>query len=836
MNKLLNKKKVFQLFLIVILLFLSANAKAQSNSGRERLLMNYNWKFSLGDYNDAKKFSFDDSQWRILNLPHDWSIEGKYDKDAPSGGSGGYLPGGIGWYRRNFILSDEDLNKIIWIEFDGVYMNSDVWLNGHHLGNHPYGYTSFYYDLTPYVQEGENIITVRVDNSKQPNSRWYSGSGIYRNVWLVKMNKAHIQHWGIQAAASNVSSDSALINVKTSIENNDDKLIEGKLISILTNKENNVVGRTETFFSLGAGGKSVLAQNILVVKPELWSITSPVLYKIHSILVEGEIQIDSLSINIGIRKIEFDVNKGFLLNDEKIKMKGVCLHHDGGCVGAAVPIQVWKRRLKLLKDMGCNAIRTSHNPPAPEFLDLCDEMGFLVMDEAFDEWKIGKRKFGYYQYFDKWGKSDLISMIRRDRNHPSIVLWSVGNEIPEQKSENGAEILRSLIEICHREDPTRLVTSGCDNIAADGGQTYIDFLEALDIVGYNYPDRWHERRELYYSIDRFNHPNWKIIGTECTSNSGGIRGEYFFMNDTSLLNQPNYNYSMINAEQLWKFEYLHDYVIGNFIWTGIDYLGEAFWPYKNWSFGVLDLCGFPKDGYYFYKSIWTEEPMIHIFPTWNCEQKGKIIPVLCYTNCDAVELFLNGKSFGEKRIEFPRQGHSGAWNKYDNPQVHPTTADLHLQWDIPYEPGVLKAVGKKNGKIVCTQEIHTAGKPAALKLSLDKDTITANALDVSNIKVEIIDDEGNIVPGADNKIYFSIEGEGKILGMDNGYPLDHTSYKPDSSNEKLGEKKAFHGLCLAVIQSTLKKSEIKLTVNSPGLKQAFLTIYSNGKGVLPFVK
>lgn len=828
-------QKVFQLFLIVILLFLFANAKAQSNSGRERLLMDYNWKFIIGDYSNAKNFSFDDSKWRTLNLPHDWSIEGKYDKDAPSGGSGGYLPGGIGWYRRHFIISKEDLNKIIWIEFDGVYMNSDVWLNGHHLGNHPYGYTSFYYDLTPYLNEGKNVIAVRVDNSDQPNSRWYSGSGIYRHVWLVKLNKTHIQHWGIQTAASNITNDSTLINIKTSLENNNNKLIEGKLISILTNKKNNIVGKAETFFSLDAGEKSLLAQNILVNKPELWSVDSPVLYKIHSILIKGKDQIDSLSTNIGIRKIEFDADKGFLLNNKNVKMKGVCLHHDGGCVGAAVPFQVWKRRLKTLKEMGCNAIRTSHNPPAPEFLDLCDKMGFLVMDEAFDEWKIGKRKYGYHQYFDKWGKRDLISMIKRDRNHPSIVLWSVGNEIPEQKNKEGVEILRSLIEICHREDPTRLVTSGCDNIAADGGETDLDFLKTLDVVGYNYVDRWHERRELYYSFDRHDHPDWKMLGTECTSNSGGVRGEYFFKKDTSLLNQPNYNYEMINAEQLWKFEYLHDYVIGDFIWTGIDYLGEAPWPYKNWSFGVLDLCGFPKDGYYFYKSIWTEKPMIHIFPSWNWDQKGKIIPVLCYTNCDAVELFLNGKSFGEKRIEFPRQGNSGAWNKYDKPQVHPTTADLHLQWDIPYEPGVLKAVGKKNGKIVCIQEVQTAGNPAALKLSLDKDTVKANALDVSNIKVEIIDDDGNVVPGADNTIYFTLEGEGKILGMDNGNPLDHTSYKPDTQLGKTGEKKAFHGLCLAVLQSTLKEGKITLTAKSDGLKQSSITIYSKKDGSLLFL-
>ncbi len=810
---------------ILALFFLCiVNIFANGQESRQRLLMDFNWKFIQSDVKDAQTPEFDDTGWRTLNLPHDWSIEGTFSNDAPAGGNGGFLPTGIGWYRKHFDISKEDLGKKIWIEFDGVYMNSDVWINGHHLGLYPYGYTSFYYDLSSYLKAGENIIAVRVDNSLQPNSRWYTGSGIYRNVWLVKINPLHIAHWGVYITTPEVSQKSAEVIIETKIENNYKSSKKGLLRSVLVDKDGNQVAENEIAFSVSAGNKDEVSQRLKVESPLLWSVDSPSLYKLRQYIVEGKNTVDDLTTLVGIRKIEYDVNKGFLLNGEHIKMNGVCLHHDGGSVGAAVPVGVWKYRLKKLKEMGCNAIRTSHNPPAPEFLDLCDEMGFLVMDESYDEWEIGKRKYGYHVYFDKWGKRDLTSMLERDRNHPSIVIWSVGNEIPDQKTNEGIKTLRSLVEICHQIDPTRPVTSACDNIAADGGATKLGFLNGLDIVGYNYVDRWHERRELYYSIDRHDHPNWKMIGTESESNSGGIRGDYSLGNDSAFF--PNYNYRMIDAEQLWKFVHMHDYVIGDFMWTGIDYLGESHWPYKNWSFGVLDLCGFPKDGYYFYQSQWTEKPMIHLFPHWNWQgREGQVIPVLCYTNCNEVELFMNGKSYGVKRIEFPRQGHSGAWNKYANPEVNPTTADLHLEWDVPYEPGVLKAVGKIDGKIMCTEEIRTAGKPAGLRIVPDRDTINEGGQDVSNIKIEITDSSGNVVPTADNLVKFSIEGEGKIIGVSNGNPLDLDSFKAD-------RRKAFNGLCLAVIQSGNKAGSIKFTAQSDGLKGTSDTIFViQGKSV-----
>jgi beta-galactosidase len=801
------------LILSLLLLTTTSIQGQKGNSERERLSLDFNWKFQLGDQNSAEKISFDDSNWRILDLPHNWSIEGKYDENEPTGSSGGYLPTGIGWYRRSIEISENDLKKKIFIEFDGIYMNSDVWINEHHLGNYPFGYTSFHYELTPYLKTGKNIIAVRVDNSPQPNTRWYSGSGIYRHVWLTKKHQLHIAYWGVYVTTPVVTSDSAIVEVNTSISNRTGKDQNFFLESILKNSDGVVITKTKTKFNIESENQETITQKLIIKTPQLWSVNSPNLYKLHTILIDDKNQIDEVVTKVGIRKIEFDTDNGFFLNDEHIKMNGVCLHHDGGAVGAAVPEKVWERRLKLLKEMGCNAIRTSHNPPAPEFLDLCDELGFLVMDEPFDEWRIGKRKYGYFQYFDEWWQKDLISMIHRDRNHPSIVLWSAGNEIPEQKTENGHELLKLLVDVFHKEDPTRPVTLGCDNIAADGGAATLEFLKGLDIVGYNYADRWHERRELYYSIDRHAHPDWKMIGTESTSNSGGIRGGYSLGDDPKVV-KPNYNFRMIDAEQLWKFVSKHDYVIGDFMWTGIDYLGESVWPAKNDNFGVMDLCGFPKDGYYFYQSQWTSEPMIHLFPHWNWQgREGQIIPVLCYTNCEAVELFLNEKSLGEKRLEFPRQGNSGGWNLYDRPQIHPTTADLHLQWDVPYSPGTLKAVGKRGGEIVFTKTIQTADQPFAIKLKTDRKTLKSDARDILHVEVQVVDKNDNVVPTANNMIYFTIEGEGKIIGVDNGNPYDHDSYKAN-------KRSVFNGMGLVIIQSTHKSGEIKFVAKSDSLKSA----------------
>ena len=790
------------------------------------MLMDFNWKFSRTDTIGADKAAFNDSKWRTLDLPHDWSIENEFVQNAPTGGGGGYLPTGIGWYRKRFNLPKSAISKSIWIEFDGVYQNSDVWINGQDLGHYPNGYMSFHYDLAPYIKPGENIITVRVDNSRQPNTRWYSGSGIYRHVWLNLANPLHIAQWGTCITTPQVDSSSATVIIKTTIENGSVVSKDAILRSLILDTKGNEVARTESPVAVSSKNKSSAEQKITMSSPVLWSLETPVMYSLRSVIIDKGKIVDEAVTPFGIRDIQYDANNGFLLNGRRVKMNGVCLHHDAGSVGAAVPEAMWVRRLQTLKKMGCNAIRTSHNPMAPEFLDLCDRMGFLVQNEIFDVWKAGKVKYDYANYFDQWSQHDLVNFIQRDRNHPSVVMWSAGNEIGEQRQPQGHEVLRALIETFHREDPTRPVTTGNDQIAADGKPATPQFLNMLDIVGYNYVDRWRERRELYYDIDKRNHPEWKIAGTENISISG-IRGNYYGGGfggvDSSVIRPANLPV-VIRAEQLWKFVALHDYVIGDFMWTGIDYLGEARWPSKNSSSGVIDLCGFPKDAYYFYQSQWTTKPMIHLAPHWNWKGKeGKVIQVMAYTNCDTVELFLNGKSFGMKALEFPRQGNAGAWNRYERPAVGTTTGDLHLVWDVPYEQGVLKAVGRKGGKVVMEEVIRTSGAPAAFRLSVDRDTIDADKRDVAHVKIEVVDENGNVVPDANEPVQITIEGTGALIGLDNGNPFDHTSMKSDKRN-------TFNGLALAVIQSTNKTGVIRVQTYSPSLKNASIEIITKKPG------
>jgi beta-galactosidase len=818
-------KKLLFILIMTIPGSLSSNVWSALPDTRQHILFDKNWKFIQSDAKGAEKIDFDDSKWRTLNLPHDWSIEGEFKEDAITKGPGGYLPTGIGWYRKHFNTASPGKDQQYWIEFDGVYMNSDVWINGQHLGKHPYGYTSFYYDLTPYVKKGNNIIAVRVDNSVQPNSRWYSGSGIYRHVWLNIAGPVHISQWGTYITTPSVDSSTATIAVRTSIENHYKVTKSLVLRSVIKNGTGKEIEAVETPFTLTPSGKTNVEQSLKVATPDLWSIETPSLYTLNSYVMDGTKPIDNYISEFGIRTIEFDTDKGFFLNGKHVKMNGVCLHHDAGCLGAAVPGQAWMRRLQLLKEMGCNAIRTSHNPPAPEFLDLCDKMGFLVMDEIFDEWveKKGQVGFSYHIFFEEWWKSDLLSMVYRDRNHPSVVIWSAGNEVPDQVTENGSETMRKLLETFHKEDPTRPVTQANDRIAAGDGPAKLPFLELQDIIGYNYVDRWNERRELYYSIDRHDHPGWKMIGTENIS-VGGLRGQYLIgteQSDRRPGRSRDYRLGMIQAEQLWKFTLVNDYVIGDFMWTGIDYLGEASWPNKNSSSGVIDLCGFPKDGYYFYQSQWTKKPMVHLFPHWNWTgNEGKVISVIVYTNCDTVELFLNGKSFGKKSYVFPQQGHSKTWNGYARQYISPTTSDLHLSWDVPYEPGTLRAAGRKDG-IIVSEEVRTTSTPAAIRLIPDRNNIGADMQDIVNVRVEIIDKDGLVVPDAKNLVQFKVEGEGVLIGTDNGNPQDKNPMKGK-------QRSTFNGLALAVIQSTDRSGNITLTAVSEGLKDAVLQIVSTG--------
>jgi beta-galactosidase len=788
------------------------------------------WKFSRGDFPAAHNVDFSDSQWRSLDLPHDWSIEGPFGEQEAASSCGAYLPTGIGWYRKRFRLPESYKDRMLTIEFDGVYQNSEVWINGQWLGKRPYGYVPFFYDLTPHINFGkENLIAVRVDNSHQTNCRWYSGSGIYRHTWLLSTNKVHIAPWGTFVSASQISSDSAMLCVSTRIRNEGRSPSRCTLISSLLDHDAKLVQSAEATQEVAPGAEYEFVQWMMVDKPHLWSIDDPYLYSVHSRAQINSInaETDECNTPFGIRQAVFDADKGFLLNGQRVKLRGACLHHDGGCVGAAVPERIWERRLATLREMGCNAIRTSHNPFASEFLDLCDRMGFLVMNEAFDEWKVPKGQIGpngYANYFDEWYERDVQNFVRRDRNHPSVILWSAGNEIGDQGAPNGAETLSKLLKVFHTEDPTRPVTAGCDHIASEPSNETArpEFLALLDVVGYNYADRWRDRREKYYSIDRHAYPQRRFIGTESDS-MGGIRGEYGELFDgaapidfSQFLRGRN-----IDVEQLFRFVSTYDYVSGDFMWTGIDHLGEASWPMKSSSSGVLDMCGFKKDGFYFYQSQWIEEPVLHVFPHWNWQGKeGHIIPVSCYTNCDTVELFVNGRSFGVKGFEFPRLGMELRWpNLPERAKVLRTTGDLHLSWDVPYEPGTLKAVGVKNGKVVSTVEVSTTGEPATIRLLADREFIAADGHDVVHFVVQILDEKGVIVPTAKNEISFQLEGEGKLLGIDNGDPASHEDFRSN-------RRRVFNGLALAIVQSNGKPGEIKLSSTSSALQGASAKITS----------
>jgi len=726
--------------------------------------------------------------------------EGIFESTCPGGSGAGYINAGIGWYRKTFNLPLNIQGKRVFIEFDGVYMNSDVWINGIHLGNRPYGYSSFQYELTPHLKFGQekNVLAVRV-NVQQPCSRWYSGAGIYRNVRLVITHPVHIAQWGTYVTTPEVSKNSATVRVQTKIQNQSTSSQQVTLETIITDPSDRKCNSTRTVKNIEAGNTGIFEQTLELSKPKLWSIEVPNLYSVKSIVYVNNSVVDTFNTPFGIRTFEFTIDKGFFLNGKHVPIKGVCLHHDLGCLGSAVNKRAIERQLEVMKSMGCNAIRTSHNPPAPELLDLCDRMGFLVMDEAFDEWKRGKTMYGYGRFFDEWSERDLRDMIRRDRNHPSIILWSIGNEIPEQDDVNAYEKAKRLADICREEDPTRPVTSACNN---PGIATKSGFAKPLDVLGINY------NIQFYQTLKG----KAKLIASE-TASTVSTRGEYNLVQDGDTLkivkelnNQcTSYDIAVPNwanrAETVLKAIKNSPWVAGEFVWTGFDYIGEPTpfgWPSVSSYFGIVDRCGFPKDRYYLYQSQWTGKPMVHILPHWNWQGfEGKEIPVWCYSNCESVELFLNGKSLGEKKFS--------------------ETDDLHLEWKVPYAPGKLKAVAKNNGKIVSIDEVETAGALAKIILTPDRTEISADGKDLSFVKVAIVDQEGRICPNASNLVKFKIKGEGIIAGVDNGNPVSHEYFKAD-------ERKAFHGLCLVVVQSKDKKGTIYLSAESEGLQSAEVLI------------
>ncbi len=830
-------KKLAYILCGVCCLLLASCATSPENI-RERVDFGEGWRFQLGDEPQAMNVAFADKDWRLLNLPHDWAIEGDFSEDNPSGTGGGALPGGIGWYRKTFVPEKADAGKQFRIVFDGVYMNSEVFINGVSLGHRPYGYITFSYDLTPHLKWGEtNVIAVRVDNSEQPNSRWYSGCGIYRNVWLVKTGAVHVAEWGTYVVSENVSDTQADLNIRTRVANESDASVQVKVRSSLIDAEGQIVASGETECPVEAGKESETSQSLQVEQPELWSVDTPYIYTLLTEVVQDGKTVDRYETPVGIRSFSFDAEKGFTLNGKPMKINGVCMHHDLGCLGAAVNVRAIERQLEILKEMGCNGIRCSHNPPAPELLDLCDRMGFIVMDESFDMWRKKKTSHDYARYFDEWYERDLRDFILRDRNHPSIFIWSIGNEVLEQWSDAKADTLsleeanlilnfghsadmlakegemsvnslltKRLAELVKELDPTRPITTGCNE---PNPANHLFKSGAMDIIGYNY------HNANIPDVPK-NFPGKPFIITE--SNSAlATRGYYRMPSDKVTIcpdrwdkpyTDPTFACSAYDNchvpwgnthEETLKLIRDNAFISGQYVWTGFDYIGEPTpygWPARSSYFGIVDLAGFPKDAYYLYQAEWSDKTVLHLFPHWNWTP-GQDVDMWCYYNhADEVELFVNGKSQG----------------------VRSKTPDcLHAMWRVKFEPGSVKVVARKGGEVVGEQEIRTAGEPAQIRLTPDRAQLDADGKDLSFVTVEIVDKDGTLCPNADNLVNFQVEGNAFIAGVDNGSPISMERFKDN-------KRKAFYGKCLVVLQNTGKPGEAKLTATSEGLSQAEISV------------
>lgn len=784
-------KRLFFLSVALVAIALSVQARQRDNFDK-------GWLFILGDSAQMATPTYNDNHWRKLCLPHDWAIEGDFYAGNPSGAGGGALPGGIGWYRKHFLLDCEaEPGGRYFIEFDGVYMNSTVYVNGQEVGHRPYGYSSFEYDITKYLKRGDNVIAVKVDNSDQPNSRWYSGCGIYRHVWLTKTNAVHVKHWGVH-----VQTDAKTGQIKVEAD------VEG----------NNYKVRNTVY---DASGKEV---GLKVKNPHLWSVEDPYIYKVRTQVLVGGKVVDEVWTTTGFRDFKFDAETGFWLNGKNFKLNGVCEHHDFGCLGAAVNEDAMHRKLSKLKAMGVNSIRSSHNPPAPELLNMCDTMGIIVMDESFDMWRRKKTAGDYARFFEEWHERDLTDLILRDRNHPSILMWSIGNEVLEQWSSADADELtleqanlilnaghdastlahgeemspnslltRHLADIVKRYDTTRPILAGCNE---PDPNNHLFKSGAIDIIGFNYHHQWVK------DVPK-NFPGKPFIFSESVS-ALQTRGYYKMPSDEITwapqewwlpYTDPSYMcsaYDNMHAswssthEETWDVVKHNAFVGGQYIWTGFDYIGEPTpygFPARSSYFGVIDLAGFPKDTYYMYQSEWTTKPVLHLFPHWNWLE-GQQIDMWCYyNNADEVELFINGKSQGVRR----KTGEQPE-GRYD---MHNTKAKLnseyHVGWRVTFNPGEVKVVARKDGHVVGEQTIKTAGAPARIRLSKDY-----QGKNTTFITAEVVDKDGNLCPWADDMIYFISEGDGKILGTDNGC-------QTSMENFKAPQRKAFFGKCMVVV-------------------------------------
>lgn len=802
------------LLLLTISLLLSFSVQAQ----RTTISLEKEWRFTREDNSGAFKIDFDHSRWQTVTVPHDWAIYGPFDKEidkqvvaivqnneevaGEKTGSTGALPYiGVGWYRNKFQLPGFSEGRKVLLTFDGAMSEAQVYVNGKKVGHRPYGYSYFYFDISDYlIQGGENVLAVRLENQGK-SSRWYPGAGLYRKVQIIVKDEVSFNHWGTFITTPFISKEVAKVKVKTEVSG-----IDLKFVAEIMDAEGNSVAQNVTTQMFG----NTMEQNIAVPNPRLWSPESPYLYRTVLKLYQGDQLKDELHIRFGIREIAYEAGKGFVLNGKVTKFKGVCLHHDLGPIGAAVNTAALKRQLVILKDMGCNAVRSSHNMPSLEQLELCDEMGFLFLAESFDEWAKPKVENGYHRFFDEWAEKDVVNLVRATRNHPCIVMWSAGNEVPDQFGSQGVKRAKWLQDIFHREDPTRPVTVGMDQVKAvmESG-----FGALLDIPGLNY------RLPLYEeAYEKF--PQGFILGSE-TASTVSSRGIYKFpVKEGKNVQYDDGQCSSYDLEAcIWSnvpdddfvLQDDKEWVMGEFVWTGFDYLGEPtpyddYWPSRSSYFGICDLAGLPKDRFYLYRSRWnTNEETLHILPHWNWKgREGETTPVFVYTNHDSAELFVNGKSQGVQTKN--RATHQSRYR---------------LMWmDVKYEPGTLKVVAfDKQGDPVAEKEMHTAGKPHHLELSADRNIISADGKDLCYVTVSVVDRDGNPCPHATNTLSFKVTGEGTYRAACNG---DATSLEMFH----LPRMKAFSGKLVVLVQPSEKPGNIQLAVSGKGLKKGVISIAS----------
>jgi beta-galactosidase len=779
---------------------------------------------------------FDDAGWQKLDLPHDYAIEGPFSKSG-GGGMGRLSTAGVAWYRKHLAIPASDAGKQIYLDIDGSMSYTTVWCNGQIVGGWPYGYASWRIDLTPYVKfGGDNVLAIRLNNP--PNSsRWYPGAGIYRNVWLVETAPVHVGHWGTYLTTPEISSASATISLKVTVDNDSKETANVSVVTRIFEIDpqdqrigNSIASISPANLTIESGNKVTTETKGTITNPKLWGTGShqkPNRYVAVTTVEQNGKTIDTYETTFGIRTLKFDPNEGFFLNGEHIRLNGVCDHHDLGALGAAVNYRALQRQLEILADMGCNAIRTSHNPPAPELLELADKMGFLIMDEAFDVWVRQKTPYDYHLVYPEWHEQDLRTMLRRDRNHPSVFMWSIGNEVGEQfGGSNGAAIAKELTDICHEEDPTRPTISGMNSARADS-----PFPVPIDTIGLNYQGTGVRSGPPQYPVFHEKFPDKFIVGTE-TASTLSSRGVYTFPVVSGLGvpasakegeepdNRQVSSYDLYSAP--WSYspdkefisQHIYPYVAGEFVWTGWDYLGEPtpFDASRSSYFGIIDLAGFKKDRFYLYQAHWRPDlPMANILPHWTWpERVGQVTPVHVYTSGDEAELFLNGKSLGRKKkiFDMPDQPMSGE-------------PAYRIRWDdVVYEPGELKVIAFKDGKEWATDIMRTAGEACQMELKPDRDTINADGCDLSFVTLTVQDNNDIMVPRANNLIRFSVSGPGEIVATDNGDPTD---FKVFSSHER----KAFNGLALVIIRGKPgQPGTIKLKADSDSLESNTIILHS----------